>query len=173
MTHNEKRLLLIFLSLGLLALVTLAYASRLSRLHELDGAIAYYEKSLMGLKDANGGTGELSSDASELADKLRRLKEGQTGGGHGTERLPDLPSTVAYLRASLENEGIRPDRYTVTGKTPKRFIEFSLRARPVALFRFLKKQAEDRWIIEFSSLTMKYLIGSPEYETVFRIAYEE
>jgi len=166
MTHNEKRLLLIFLTLCLLALVTLAYASRLSRLHELDGAIAYYGKSLIGLKDANGGT-------EEIIEKLRQLKEGKLDSGHGTERLPNLASTVAYLRASLESEGIRPERYTVTGKTPKRFIEFSLRARPVALFRFFKKQAEDRWIIEFSSLTMKYLIGSPEYETFFRIAYEE
>lgn len=165
MTTNEKRLLQIFIILCLCALFGIYATARSIAIKELDRRISYYQHALEGIEQQT----EAIKIASIKLDDLKKKSESRST----DQKTVNLTNAVIYLRTTLRNEGITPDRYTINGKYPKLLIEFEFKANPVAFFHFLRKQESDSWDLQFQDLTMKARKNSSLYDITFRIPYDD
>ncbi len=166
MTANEKRLLGVFVFLCITLFLGISFFLRYETLSAIHDSIANHEKAIAETKSSPERLGELQ-------ERVRDLEKTSNTAGVHTDENRDLPSSLARLRKSLEAEGIRPDRYTISGKEPSQSIEFSLRSRPLPFFRFLEKQSNNGTGSLFTYVHMRYIRNSPDYDIVFRVKHEK
>lgn len=166
MSPNERRLLRTLIILCIGVAIAIPATLRRSSLSEIETGVARYHKALEGISDTDATLTELNA-------RLSRLKAEAGIADEGSSAQMSLADTVSFVKEALRKQGLKPDRYSVSGSQPNRSIEFALRDRPTEFFRFLSTSSLSKNGIRFTRLFMKSVKDSPDFDITFRIAYED